>query len=160
MGGSCHDLESHPETHILGPSRSILPSVMAVSPNLPLACVWSRHMCISVCICVSVLWVCVFTVMHVCGCGCVCCCSFCIPCTNVHIMHENYLTLLCPAVCRLLSLAVDTIPCSVFYLYMFCACHYLSIHLNSRMFKLECHSLILQLVQFIKMEPGLCVLLL
>lgn len=100
-------------------------------PIFPFLCLKSRHMCISVCV-VCVLWVCVFTFIHVCRCGCVWCCSFSVSCTNVHIMHENYLTLLCPAVCRLLSLTVDTISCLVFYLYMFCACHYLSINLNSR----------------------------
>lgn len=128
--------------------------------------------CLLLCMCVDV---CVFTVVHVCGCvcvvsvcvtvvhvceyGCVWCCSSCVPCTNAHIMHENYLSLLCPDVCRLLSLAVDTTPCSVFYLYVFCACHYWSSNLNSRIFKLECHSLTLQLAQFISVEPDLCVLL-
>lgn len=102
-----------------------------------------------ICVCVYVCCERMFIVMHLCGCGCVWCCSFCVPCMNVHIMHENYLSLLCSDVCRLLSLAVGTIQCSVFYLYMLCAC-YLSINLNSRMFKLECHSLVLQLVQFIK----------
>lgn len=114
--------------------------------------------CCALCGCVCVVSVCV-TVVHVCEYGCVWCCSSRVPCTNAHIMHENYLSLLCPDVCRLLSLAVDTTPCSVFYLYVFCACHYWSSNLNSRMFKLECHSLTLQLAQFINMEPDLRVLL-
>lgn len=49
-------LESHPETPILGLSRSISPSVMVVRPNLPLACVWRVGTCVYLCVCVCVLW--------------------------------------------------------------------------------------------------------